>query len=102
MNRFQTLLSILTCAATEGVTVGAEGRVVKIDLSSYCHTASRTPLTSLPAELGGLTALSVLNLDQCSLKSLPGELGVGRCTRLTVLKSELKARLVSAFETKTC
>jgi Leucine-rich repeat (LRR) protein len=52
----------------EGITVGAEGRVVEIELSSE-------DLASVPAELGGLTELTLLRLNGYRLTSVPGELG---------------------------
>jgi len=67
--------------AWEGVTFGeaggaAEGRVVKIEL----HDKG---LTSVPAALGGLTALTMLDLSHNMLTQLP--VALGRLTALTTL-----------------
>jgi hypothetical protein len=56
-------------SAWHGVTVGAEGRVVKIEQLKYAD------LTGVPAALGGLTALETLDLSWNQLTSVPKELG---------------------------
>jgi len=64
-------------SAWEGVTVGAEGRVIKLELRSKSLSGV------VPAELGGLTALKVLNLRWNQLTSVPAE--IGKLTPLKVL-----------------
>jgi hypothetical protein len=76
----------------DGVTVGGDGRVVKVELQSRGWTGPvpaalggltametldlhMNSLTSVPKELGGLTALKTLNLDWNMLASVPPELG---------------------------
>jgi len=75
------------------VKADEEGRVVMVDLYGC------TDMKELPASVGRLQALEVLNLYQCSgLTSLPGELGglqalkelhLNECTGLTSLPAEL-------------
>ena len=55
-------------SAWEGVTVGAAGRVVKIEIESK-------DLTGVPAALGRLSALTRLSLGGNQLTSVPAELG---------------------------
>jgi hypothetical protein len=64
-------------SAWEGVTVGAEGRVVKIELSGKDLTGD------VPAALGGLTALEVLSLKDNQLTGVSKQLG--KLTTLEVL-----------------
>ena len=55
----------------EGVTM-EDDRVVRLDFSSYPTTR---PRLAIPAVIGQLTSLKVLNLDGSQLTSLPAEIG---------------------------
>ena len=52
----------------EGVTM-ENGRVVKLELNDICLDGA------VPAEIGRLTSLTVLNLGDNELTSLPAEIG---------------------------